>query len=475
MSPTKKPTKSKATKKATKKPTKTTTSAVDAAAPRPVPEVGPLRGMKVPKIVDRILPNGLRVVAAKRSGVPRVEARMLVPTARGNAGDQAQLQLLSKTILSGTEAHTSREIAEELQGLGGSLDAGSASEEVVLFGSALASDLRPFLALLAEVVEGANYPQGEVEIERDRLVQEISLGRSQPEMVAREAFLGRLFGKHPYGRGLPDPDRVAKVTSKNLRKVHTERVRPEGAVLVIVGDVAPAKAADAAASAFGKWAGGGAAPGLAQGVVAKPGKTLIVNRPGSVQTNIRIGGPGVMRDAADYPALALANLVFGGYFISRLVDNIREEKGYTYSPGSGVQQWRRGSNVIVVADVGTDVTAPALVEMRYELSRMVAGPYTDAELTSAKRYLAGTASMGIQTQSGLAANLANLAAAGLPFEFMRDYPKRVEALTAEEVRAASERYFSPRNLHTVLVGDADAIVGPVSAFDDVEVVDAVGG
>lgn len=439
---------------------------------RSVPAVGPLKAIKLPAIVDRTLPNGLRVVVAKRSGVPRVEARLLVPTARGDVGDQARLQVLSKTILSGTESRSSRQIAETLQGLGGGLDASSGAEEVTLHGSALSSELRPFLELMAEVVTSAAYPDSEIELQRERIVQEIQLARSQPETVAREAFLRRLFGSHPYGRGLPDPARVAKVRSRSVRDVHAERIRPEGAILVIVGDVSPSKAVAAAEAAFGTWAGGGAAPGLPAATVAKPGKTLVIHRPGSVQTNIRLGGPGLRRSDPDYPALALANLVFGGYFISRLVDNIREEKGYTYSPGSGVQQWRNAANVIVVADVGTEVTGPALVEMRYELMRMVAGPYTEAELTSAKRYLSGTTSMSIQTQSGLAGTLATLAASGLPFEYLRDNPKRVESLSADDVQAAAKRFFAPRNLHTVLVGDAEAIVDAVGAFDEVEVVDA---
>jgi predicted Zn-dependent peptidase len=243
---------------------------------------------------------------------------------------------------------------------------------------------------------------------------------------------------------------------------------------VLVGDIAPKKALDLAEAALGRWAAGTGTPGLAPPKVPDPTTTVIVDRPGAVQTNVRIGGPAVGRKHPDYPALALANLVFGGYFVSRLVDNIREKRGYTYSPGSGVQQNRQSSLFFVQADVGTGVTGPALVETRYELNRMLAGPIDQAELVSAKRYLSGTMSMGLQTQSGLAAQLANLATNDLPIEHLRDYPAAVEALTEDEVIAAARKYLDPRKLHTVMVGDAGAIGAAVAAFDDVEV-QAAGG
>jgi predicted Zn-dependent peptidase len=166
----------------------------------------------------------------------------------------------------------------------------------------------------------------------------------------------------------------------------------------------------------------------------------------------------------------LANLVFGGYFSSRLVENIRERRGYTYSPGSVIQQHRSAAHVVVVADVGTEVTGPALVEMRYELGRIVATVAADDELEAAKRYLAGTIALSTQTQAGLASYLGSLAVNGVGIEYLRDFPRTVAKLGAEEVRDAAWRYLAPRSLATVMVGDADRIQGAVSAFDDIEVV-----
>lgn len=439
-----------------------------------LPPVLPLKAIKLPAVAERTLGNGLRLIAARRAGVPRFEARLLVSSGRRkSAADPALARVLAKTLTAGTRTRTSVEIAQELQRLGGSLDAGADAEEFAVFGSALASELPRFLALLSEVVTDATHPDDEVALQRDVMAQEITLALSQPATLAREALFRRLYGGHPYGHGLPAPGDVMAVRAAQIRKLQDKRFRPDGAVLVLVGDFSPAKALDLAEGALAAWPGGNAKPGLTAPPAPAPGPTLLVDRAGAVQTNIRIGGPAVNRRHRDYPALALANLVFGGYFVSRLVENIRERRGYTYSPGSGVQQHRQASLFFIQADVGTDVTGPALVEIRYELQRMLAGPIDDAELTSAKRYLSGTASMGIQTQAGLAGTLANLATAGLPVEHLRDFPAAVEALTAPDVIGAARKYLDPRNLQTVMVGDVAAIRPAVEAFDDVEL-DAAG-
>lgn len=434
-----------------------------------IPEVRKPKPIKLPTVADKKLSNGLRVVAARKPGVPRVEARLVIPVARGgDAGKAAVLSLLSKTLMSGTSQRSATDIAELLQGIGGSLDVMGDEEDVTIFGSALAPALGTLLDLMAEVVTDATHPEDEVSLQRARLIQEIALARSQPETVAHEALVRRLFGRHPYGRGLPEPDEVAKVKPAVIRTNQATRLLPSGSILVIVGDVSPDKAVSEAQEALLGWKGGSGKPGLPDPPTPKPAPILLVDRPGAVQTNIRIGGPAVDRKHADWPALALANLVFGGYFVSRLVDNIREKRGYTYSPHSGVRHLRQASFFSLDADVGTEVTGPALAEINYELERMVAGPIEAGELQSAKRYLGGTLSMSLQTQAGLAAYLSVLATNGLPLEYLRDYPKAVEELSEEQVIAASRQYLAPHKLSYVMVGDAGTIAPVLEGFGPVE-------
>jgi predicted Zn-dependent peptidase len=437
--------------------------------------------VRLPEVAEHTLPNGLRVIAARRPGIPRLEVRLKIPTVReGQAADGARQSVMTETLLSGTPELTSRDIAQEAQRLGGSLSASSDVEWVVLSGSALAPRLGPFLDLMGDVVRDADFPSDEVVGERERLAQEIVLARSQPEVIARDALVRRLFGRHPYGRGTPVPEAVARVSAPAVRQLHAATIRPPGSVLVVVGDVAVGRVAEAAEKAFGPWsrhrkgtrAAGARAAGARLAPPPPPRRSplLLLDRPGAVQSNVRLGGPAVPRSHPDFPALALTNAIYGGYFTSRLVDNIRERRGYTYSPGSSIEHRQAASTFAISADVGTEVTAAALVEIRYELGRMVATDVAQDEIDAARRYIQGTLAMSIQTQAGLSAYLATLATNGLGVGFLREYPASLERVTIDAIRQAAATYLAPNRLLTVIVGDAAAIRQDLGSLDEVEVV-----
>jgi predicted Zn-dependent peptidase len=240
---------------------------------------------------------------------------------------------------------------------------------------------------------------------------------------------------------------------------------------VLVGDLQPAKAIELAQNAFGSWKGKPTGPQPGAPVLNTAGlPTVIVDRPGSVQTNVRIAGPALPRKDPGFLPLSVANLVYGGYFSSRLVKNIREDKGYTYSPSSSFDHRRFSSTFVSSAEVGSDVTAPSLVEIRYELGRMASLPPKPEELAAAKRYLSGVTMLSLQTQAGLAANLIGLVAGELPLDYFTGFAAAVEQVTAEQVHEAGVRFLAPKKLMTLLVGDASAIRAGVEALDDVEVV-----
>jgi zinc protease len=441
-----------------------------APIPAAVPAVGPFRSTKLPAVDERTFGSGLRALAVRKPGIPLVQARLVLPATRPRAttADRAKQLVLAETLLSGTKHRDSVEVAEALQGMGATLSVNVDSEDVRLQGSALSPSLADFLALIGELLAEPAFPKGEVEIERARKAQEVLLQRAEPAVVARAAFKRRLFGDHPYAVGLPEPAEVAAVGAADLRRYFTSRVTARGGLLVLVGDLRPAKALDAAEAALGSWAGAKSAPRLPALPAVEPGPILLVDRPGAAQSNVRIGGRALSRRDAGLPALQLANMIFGGYFSSRLVENIRERKGYTYSPRSWIDHQALGSLLTIQADVGTEVTAPALLEMRYELGRIATLPVSTDELDSARRYLIGTTALSTQTQSGLAEYLLALSLAGLGFEYLRGLPKRLEKVTVEEVRDAAAEYLAPARLPTVIVGDAKAIRDSLATLDTVE-------
>ena len=434
-----------------------------------VPTSGPPRPPRLPAVAERILDNGLKVMAVRRAGVPRVEVRVRIPMGRasGAAGDGAVERVVSETLLSGTSRRSAVELAQDLQRLGAGLSATAGLEEISLGGSTLSATLVPYLELLGEVLSDAAFPAGEVGLARDRVTQEIVIARSQPATIAHEALMSRLYPGHPYGRGLPEPESVQSTQPRALKGFAAKRLRPAGATLVAVGDVRPERLLDQAAKALSGWTGDAGAKDLKPPAPLALGPVAVVDRPGAVQTNIRIAGPALRRTDPEYPALAVANMIYGGYFSSRLVNNIREDKGYTYSPRSTIEHRNAASFFGVFADVATEVTAPAVLEIGYELGRMATTPVEDGELQSAKRYLMGNLALAVQTQAGLAGYLSLLESVGLGVEYLRDFPIAVGQVTADEVAAVASRYLAPRGMVTVLVGDEARIRRPVEALVEV--------
>jgi zinc protease len=436
------------------------------AGKRPFPPLGRPRAVRLPTVGERTLDNGLRVLAVRRPGVPLAEVRLRMPFA-GPTGKQlrkhvAQAQLLGDTLLSGTERRTAAEIAADLQALGGQLSASTDSDRLGVAGSVLVGGLPGLLDLLAEVLTTASYPKTEVAGERDRLVQELAIYRSQAGVVAREALLGRMYADHPYGSELPTADEVAGVKASGLRRLHARRVAPPGSVLTVVGDLTPGRALGLVEAALSGWATAADARSTPPVPEARPGPALLLDRPGAVQTTLRMAGPAPARTDPAYAAFSLANLVFGGYFSSRWVANIREDKGYTYTPHSAVEHPPAGSRLVVSADVASAVTAAAVVETWYELGRVATVPAGQDELDRARRYAVGSLALGTSSQAGLASTLSQLAGAGLGVEWLRDYPQLLAGVTVEQVRDAAARWLAPGRLTTVAVGDVAQVAGPLS-------------
>lgn len=236
-----------------------------------------------------------------------------------------------------------------------------------------------------------------------------------------------------------------------------------------MGDLSPARALDAAAAALRGWAptGDDAARVLAPPPPVVGDDLLARHRPAAVQSQIRMSGAAVPRSDPGYPAVQIANLVYGGYFSSRLVENIREDKGYTYSARSTLEFWPERAAVTIAFDTTSPSTAPALLEARYELGRISLIPPTQEEVDAARNYALGTLATSLATQSGLASTLSMLAGAGLDHTWLREHPVRLAAVTAEEVGAAAAVTLAPAAFTGVVVGDLETLEPSLRALGDV--------
>jgi len=433
-----------------------------------VPALTEPRPARKLRSTSAVLDGGLTVVAVRKPGVPLVELRLRVPFLSAKPAHPARAGLLSETILTGAAGLDRAALAARIQALGGDLAASVDADRLVITGNVLATNLRRLLEIVASVVVEPTYAAPDVATERIRLAEKLTMARARPGVVANEALASRMFGEHPYARDLAQPDDVAAVTPAQLRALHGALVRPKGAVLVLVGDLAPGRMIEHASTALAGWTGA-ARNSRVPGLPTPPdGPVQVIDRPGSVQSTLRMGRLALSRTDPGYAALHLANLIFGGYFTSRWTENLREDKGYTYGPHSRVEHHVLGSALTLSMEVQSEVTAPAMLETLYELGRIAALPVTEAEVDAVQQYAIGTLALSTSTQAGLASTLSGLFPFGLGLEWITGFPELLRQATVDDVSAAAAGFFGPTGFTTVLVGDAGSITGPLAALVPVE-------
>lgn len=441
------------------------------ALPKDLPPFGQDRPLPVPQIVQRKLPEGLTLWLVPRPGFPKVTAVLAV---RGGGaadpkGAEGLSDLLADVLKEGTKARSAQRIAEELQAVGGEIGAASSADAIYLHGSALPHGAARLIDVMADVARDAAFPDGEVALAKTNAVQGLLAQEATPEFLARKVFAREVFGDHPYRTVAPTRESLAAMSADGLRKEHARRFRPERALLVVAGDFTAEALAAQVTQRFAGWKGGGEAPAPTPAAPAAGGRRiLVVHRPGSVQSLIQLGRTAAAVTEPDYYPLLVASTICCGSFSSRLVKNIREDKGYTYSPRGGVTPQEKGSVLRLRADVRSEVTGASLMEMFYEADRMAVTLPTAEELERAKRYQNGIYLLQNQMQGAVAQTLAAYWVNGLPPEALGEFVKKVNAVTAPQVRDVSRRHFSSMTQTVVVVGDRDKVKAELQPFGKVE-------
>ncbi|MDT7727407.1 MAG: zinc protease [Actinomycetota bacterium] len=435
--------------------------------PRPLPPLGTQRAAADLSHVDTVLSNGLRVLAVRKANVPMVELRLWIPFAGTELTHAAKAEVLAETLLTGTARRDRIAVDTELALIGADLGAGVDPERLIVSGNTLSNGLPTLLDVLADSLTSASYADAEVGRESERLVERLAIARTQPRTIAREALQKHRYGNHPVTRETPEAEDVAAVTPEQVRALHAGSVLPRGSVMVVVGDVDPDKVIGDIEKALQDWASDKSAVRLPELPELGGGQVLLVPRAGAVQSQIRLSAQALPRTDPRYAALQMANLAFGGYFSSRLVENIREDKGYTYSAHSGFEFTGGSAVVNVEADTASDATAAAVLETRYELGRLGLVPPTAEEVESVRQYAIGSLVTSTSSQTGLAGQLSALAPDGLGVEWLAEHPNRLAQVTADDVAQAALDFFAPKRFTGVIVGDADLLAKKLTALGDV--------
>lgn len=442
------------------------------------PELPAPRPFKLAEITSYKLPNGLSVQLLPDRRVPFITVEMGIDA--GSTADPPQLlglaNMTAEMLTEGTTAASSKQIADEVDFIGGALDAGADSDHTILSGSALSQYTPRLLDIFAQVLLEPNFPDQELKLKKTNLIQELAIKRSEPDFLVDERFSKVTFGNHPYSVIAPTEKTVEKLTKSDLQHFHSQYYRPNMAYLVIVGDFDLEKMKTLVEAKFAKtWQSKSSS---AEKLLATPkqhGRVIyLVDRPDSVQSAIKLGNVSIKKTDPDFFPFLVANQILGGATNSRLFLNIREQKGYTYGAYSGVDARKQPGAFAAEAEVRTDVTAQSLQEFLYELARLRNVKVTDKELAQAKSYLAGSFQLGLETQSGLAHRLLERKLYGLPNDYLETYADKVMAITADQIREVARTHIDLNNLVICVVGDAKKIKPDLQYFAAVDVYDTSG-
>ena len=454
----------------------TTTTAF--AQQKTPPPPGPARPLNLPKITEKKLANGLTVVLAPLPSVPKVSALLTFRSATNATDRDAHpgiAQIVAGVANEGTDTRTSKQIKEELRSIGGSLGLSSDADSTTMTATALSEFSTRLFDLMSDVAQHPSFPDTEVKLAQENTIQQIRAGRADPGFLVNERFQKAIFGNHPYSFVVPDEKSINALTRDDLRAFVTKYYIPNAAHLIVVGDIDVDKTFAEIEKAFGSWKSGTVPPDENPPVPARDKRQIyFVNRPGSIQSAIYIGNVTIPRKDKDYFAIRTADTIFGGSFYSRLTRNIRESKGYTYSPFSSSNTQAKTGSMLAGAFVRNEVTGPTLLEMFYELDRMRVLPVTDEELSAAKEYSTGNFSVELASQLGLAGRINTIYIYDLDKNFINDFRPKIEALTTADIQKAAAKYFDTYRAAIVIVGDWDKVKDQVTPFGEVTIYDAEG-
>ena len=432
----------------------------------------------IPQPFETELKNGLRVIIFEEHRLPIVSFRLAFRTGdindppNGNGLNSAMASML----MQGTATRTSRDIAEESERLGASVNAGSSADNTIVSASTLSIYSSEILKLLAEIVLQPSFPEDELGLYKENTIKSLQFQRSQADFLADEQTARIVYGSHPYSSVAPAPEEIEKLTREDLIRFHKKRLIPNNALLIVVGDVERENLLNQLNELFGGWEKGEIENMEFVTPPVRNERTLtIVDRAGSAQSNIVLSNVAIERNNPDYFPVIVMNQILGAGASSRLFMNLREEKGYTYGAYGRFDSHRLAGSFEATAEVRSAVTGDSLKEFFYELERIRDEKVLEEELQDAKNFLMGVFPLRAETQEGLTNLIVAQKLYDLPDDYLQTYREKVSGVTIEDVQRVANKYVHPDKIAMIIVGDAEEILKQVKTYTtNIEIFDTEG-
>jgi zinc protease len=444
------------------------------AWPRQSPP-GPLppRPFVFPKYQIRTLANGLQVVVVLHHEEPAVSFRLIIRAgAVEEPPDRPGVASLTASLLNqGTSTRSSEDIADIVDSAGGVLEVGAGNELSFVAGAVLKDRTDLVLGMAADLVEHPAFANDEIDRQRQQALSALQVQYDDPAYLASAVFDRVVFGLHPYGRPTDGtPASLASLTRDDVVAFHRAWFAPNNALLAIVGDLTADEAFSAAERAFGSWTRK-RVPEVAFPPPPEMSRRLvIVDRPDSAQTEIRIGHLGVARTHPDYLPLDLAIHVLGGEGANRLFGVLRTDRGLAYGAEAQMHAFRNGGAIVAESSTRSSATAEALQLMVTEFGRLAREAVDVRELRGVQDYLEGGFPLTIETPSAIGLQVLNQLFYGLDLHGLETYRERVDHVTAADLQRVSKAFIKPDQIAIVLVGEAAQFADQLKAlgFGDAE-------
>lgn len=436
------------------------------------PRARPAGRVSFPKYFKHDYRNGIRIFVVENHQLPIVSVGVVFKSgAAYDAGLPGLSSVVCELLTKGTRKRSATQIAEEIDFVGGSLSQNVSWDASQVFLSVLKNHLHEGFDLLGDVVLNPTFPENEIRRVKTQRIAGIRQLKADPGYLAETAFASAVFGEHPYGKTLSgNEESINKITRRDLVDYYRRYFTPDNTFIVFAGDVTPEEAKKFVSKYFSKWKGK-----LKSDLIAAPEQggekrhLVVIDKPGAVQSSLRIGHTGITRDNPDYLRVLVMNTMLGGYFSSRINMNLREVHGYTYGGRTDFDARRLPGAFQVSADVRNEVTSETVDEIMNELRRIRDTLPSKEEMTMVKNYLIGLFPIQLETPQQVAGRVVAIELYHLPGNYYRNYRENIRKITARDIRTVARKYIRPESAYIVLSGDANEIRRKLERLGTVEV------
>jgi zinc protease len=445
------------------------TSKKKAAASTTVP-------LTLPAIHESTTSSGLKVLAAERGPLPLVAARLVIRA--GSSTDPKDKHGLAdftaRLLRRGTAKLSPDEIDETIEFVGASFSVGANEDVLSLFVVSPAEHFPAMLSMLGQIVREPSFPEREFDMAKQRALAGFANDLDDPSVIADRAFTRALWGDHPYGHDVGgSTPHVLSFQREDVVRFHRERMGPRVALLTVVGAVSPKQVAEEAEKAFAGWEGGPESPlELPPGDKVATGRVLLVDKPEQTQSQVRIGGPGFRIGHPDYFPSTAMNIALGGGFTSRLVNEVRVERGLTYGIHSYFDTMSAGGVFGISTFTKTEKTREIIDVSLAEVARVRKEGIPGAELKKAQRYLAGLYPLRTETNESVAAVISDMRLNGLGDDWVEKFRDRLLAVKSKQTVEVAAKYLFPKPPLIVVLGRAEEVKSQLKGLGPVTVVPA---